>query len=283
MQLAGESGAATCFDAPAKLSCLMDSTSEPTPFADAAAFYDAGRPPYAPEALSHVVAGLNLKPTSRLLDLGCGPGSIAIPLSRHVAEVVAVDIDANMLAEGRKLAAAQGHDNIRWIQGRAEDVLPTLEEFHAATLGQSLHWMDRDLVLAMLGDIIAPGGGLAILDEGLDHAPESWMATARQILARYVGRRPRHPGKHPEEDHAPSLSRSAHFADFTVREFPIAFTRDPASVLTYLYSSVGAGRPLFGDRLEAFEAELTEALLRLNPAGVFEERLASTVFLAPRR
>jgi 2-polyprenyl-3-methyl-5-hydroxy-6-metoxy-1,4-benzoquinol methylase len=40
-------------------------------------------------------------------DLGCGPGTIAIPLSRTVAEVVAVDLDADMIAEGRPLAASQ--------------------------------------------------------------------------------------------------------------------------------------------------------------------------------
>src|SRR5258708_4596684 len=97
-----------------------------SPFADAAAWYAEGRAPYAPGALDHVIAALGLSEDTRVLDLGCGPGTIAIPLSRSVAEVVAVDADANMVAEGRRLAAQAGRPNIRWLQGRAEDLPPDL-------------------------------------------------------------------------------------------------------------------------------------------------------------
>ena len=41
-------------------------------------------------------------------------------------------------------------------------------------------------------------------------------------------------------------------------------------------------RNLFGDNAEAFEAELTKALLRLNPAGVFNERIETEVVIAPK-
>ena len=251
-----------------------------TPFADAAVYYDRFRPPYAPAALEHVISALGLDGGARVLDLGCGPGTIAIPLSRVVAEVVAVDPDGAMLAEGRRLAAAQGRRNIRWIRARAEDLAPDLGPFRAATLGQSLHWMDRDRVLAQLADLIEDGGGLAIIDEGQAHRPESWAPTAAAIAATYVGRRPRHPGKHPEVDHAPSLCRSRHFADFAVCEFPYEITRDIGSVLGCIYSGVSATRPMFGDRAPAFEAELRDALLRLNPAGVFHEPLETAVFVA---
>jgi ubiquinone/menaquinone biosynthesis C-methylase UbiE len=261
----------------------MADSADPSPFRDAAAYYDRFRPPYAPAALEHVVSALGLDGGARVLDLGCGPGTIAIPLSRVVAEVVAVDPDGAMLAEGRRLAAEQGRGNIRWIQARAEDLAPDLGPFRAATLGQSLHWMDRDRVLAQLADLIEEGGGLAIVDEGQAHRPESWVRTAAAIAASYVGRRPRHPGKHPEVDHAPSLGRSRHFADVTVREFPHEITRDIASVLGCVYSGINATRPMFGDRAPAFEAELTDALLRLAPAGLFHEPLETAVFVAMKR
>lgn len=260
----------------------MDASSDFSPFADAAGYYDRYRAPYAPEALEHIVATFALGEDARVLDLGCGPGTIAIPLSRAASEIVAVDLDPNMLAEGQRLAAARGRSNIRWIQGRAEDVLPHLGGFRAVTLGQSLHWMDRDLVLGLLADRIEDGGGLAILDEGLKRPPESWAGVARDVAARYLGRADRHPGKHPEMDHAPSLRRSACFSAFTVREFPVEITRDFASVLGCIYSSVRSTRAMFDDRAPAFEAELNAALLRLNPSGVFHETLATAVFVAPK-
>jgi hypothetical protein len=42
-------------------------------------------------------------------------------------------------------------------------------------------------------------------------------------------------------------------------------------------------RPLFGDNAMAFEAELTKALLSLNPAGVFNEQLETEVVIATKR
>jgi ubiquinone/menaquinone biosynthesis C-methylase UbiE len=260
----------------------MNDSSDSSPFADAAAYYDRSRAPYAPAALDHVISALALDETARVLDLGCGPGTIAIPLSSIVAEVVAVDPDAHMLAEGRRLAAARGRSNIRWVQARAEDALPNLGQFRAATLGQSLHWMDRDQVLSRLAGVVEDGGGLAILDERQGRTPESWAGVTADLVVKYLGRRGRHPRKHPETDHAPSLRRSSQFRAFTVRAFLAETTRDAASILAGVYSSVGSTRPMFGDRAAAFEAELSQALWRLNPSGVFKEGLETAVFLAPK-
>ena len=260
----------------------MDESPAPSPFADAAAFYDRFRAPYAPGALEHVIAALGLDEGARVLDLGCGPGTIAIPPSRVVGEVVAVDPDAAMLAEGRRLAVEHGRANIRWIQARAEDVGMELGRFRAVTFGQSLHWTDRDRVLRQVADLVEPGGGLAILDEGRRRAPESWFAVAAQLAATYLGRRQRHPMKHPEIDHEPSLRRSSHFSQFEVREFPVEITRDLTSILGCVYSSVQTTRPMFGDRAATFEAELSLALRRLNPSGVFRESLQTAVFIAPK-
>jgi len=41
--------------------------------------------------------------------------------------------------------------------------------------------------------------------------------------------------------------------------------------------------PLFGGSASAFEAELTKALLSLNPAGVFYEQVETEVIIAPKR
>ena len=64
--------------------------------------------PYAQAAIDFIVERYSLTKGVRALDLGCGPGTIAIPLSNIVGEVVAVDPDADMIAEGRRLAASRG-------------------------------------------------------------------------------------------------------------------------------------------------------------------------------
>src|SRR4051812_45374823 len=117
-----------------------------SPFSEAAPFY-GHRAPYAPQTLAHVRDAFQLDRRSRVLDLGCGPGTIAIPLSRMVGHVLAVDPIRAMLDEGQARGVEAGCANVDWLCARAEDVSEALGVFNVVTMGQSFHWMDRDVVL----------------------------------------------------------------------------------------------------------------------------------------
>lgn len=262
----------------------MPISKDASPFAGTARFYDRFRAPYAPAAFDFIAEAFGLGPDARALDLGCGPGSIAIPLAAKVAEVLAVDPDADMLAEGRRLAAARGAQNIRWLHAKAEDISPVVGPFQVASIGQAFHWMDRDAVLRNLADLIADGGGLALVSPGRRRPQESWEPLANEVVARFLGPRTRHPQSNPQEpENEPALRRSQAFAAFTLHEFPGAITRDVHSIIGCIYSISNSARPLFGDAAETFEAELAQALLSLNPAGVFIEQIETEVTIAPRR
>jgi ubiquinone/menaquinone biosynthesis C-methylase UbiE len=262
----------------------MPAPEDASPFAGTAPYYDRFRAPYAPAALDCVIEAYGLGAGSRVLDLGCGPGTIAIPLSRRIAEVVAVDPDAGMIAEGRRLAAESGRTNIQWLNASAEEVSPEAGPFQAVTIGQAFHWLDRDAVLAKLGVLIADGGGLALVNPGKRRPQESWEPAAEAVIARFLGHRTRHPKSNPREPtNEPALLRSEHFSQLSYREFPSTITRDVASIIGCVYSISSSARPLFGEAAEAFEAALSKALFDLNPSGVFKERLETEVTLAPRR
>jgi len=253
---------------------------DPTrPFAATAAFY-RHRAPYAPAALDFIAAVFALDAAARVLDLGCGPGTLSIPLASVAGEVVAVDPEPEMLAEGQ--AAAAGRANIRWLPARAEDLPAGLGVFRLATLGQSFHWMDRDAVLRRLGEAIEPGGGLALVNPGPRRPQESWEPIAEAVIERFLGPRT-HPGRNASEPtHEPSLRRSSHFSAFETHAFRSELTRDVEGVLAAVYSLSYASRPRFGDRAAAFEAALGEALLAAKPSGVFQERVETEVLVAFR-
>ncbi|OPY80033.1 MAG: Mg-protoporphyrin IX methyl transferase [Syntrophorhabdus sp. PtaU1.Bin153] len=61
-----------------------------------------------------------------VLDMGCGGGTIAIPLARKVRSITAVDFSSRMLDIVRQRCADGGIRNIRTIQGRWEDDSETL-------------------------------------------------------------------------------------------------------------------------------------------------------------
>jgi ubiquinone/menaquinone biosynthesis C-methylase UbiE len=245
------------------------------PFFEPAPYY-ALRAPYVPQALEYVRDEFHLDKSSRVLDLGCGPGTLTIPLSRFAGEVLAIDPSEAMMSQGR----SRGGGNITWLCMRAEEVSESLGTFNVVTLGQSFHWMDRDRVLRQLATMIRAGGGLALVNPGKRRPQESWEPIADEVIARYLGPRPRHSQKSPELEHEPSLLRSAAFSRFTAREFAMDFERTVPSIIGHTYSLSSSPKSAFGDRLAQFEQDLTAALLQVNPSGVFKEHLETEVLIA---
>src|SRR5215469_12739332 len=240
----------------------MPASLDASPFAGTAPYYDRFRAPYAQAAINFIIECYSLSKRERALDLGCGPGTIAIPLSYTVGEVVAVDADADMIEEGKRLAASRGRQNIQWLRSRAEDISLVMGPFRVAAIGQAFHWMDRDEVLQKLAILIADGGGLALVNPGKRRPQENWEPVANQIVARFLGPRTRHPKSNPQEpEHEPALVRSECFFKFTGYEFPSTITRDINSIVGCLYSNSSSARPFFGENAKTFEAELSLALL----------------------
>ena len=73
-------------------------------FKGTAWYYARFREGYPDEFFTMLVDEFNLSNCDRVLDLGCGTGQIAVPISRLVGEVIAMDPEPEMIAEGRKQA-----------------------------------------------------------------------------------------------------------------------------------------------------------------------------------
>lgn len=250
-------------------------------FAECAPYYKF-RAPYAPEAFASIQASFGLNRSSRALDLGCGPGTVAIPLARIVGSVVAVDPCVEMIEEGRKAAELAGSDNIQWRCMKAEEVTEGLGQFDVVVMGQSFHWMQRDRVLQQVARMIEAGGGLVVINPGRRRPQESWEPLVHDVIARYVTPRERHPSKSPELAHEPALLRSEAFSIFTTTEYAIAFERDIASIIGYAYSMSSSPRSDFGARGADFERELSSALLKISPSGIFREQVETELIVAKR-
>ena len=60
----------------------------------------------------------------KVLDLGCGDGTTALPAARLGANVLGVDIARNLVEAGNRRAAAEGLANLRFMEGDACDLSP---------------------------------------------------------------------------------------------------------------------------------------------------------------
>jgi SAM-dependent methyltransferase len=66
-----------------------------------------------------LVESLGITPGLKVLDLGCGDGTTAVPAARRGADVLGVDIARNLVDAGNKRAQAEGLKNLRFQQGDA--------------------------------------------------------------------------------------------------------------------------------------------------------------------
>src|SRR6266542_4438182 len=108
-----------------------------TRYQGSARYYERGRLPY-PAGLADAVAGaLGLDGRGRLIDVGCGPGIIALRLAHLFEQVVGLDADAEMVAEAARRAAALAVTNARWVRALAEDLPAGLGVFRVATFAAS--------------------------------------------------------------------------------------------------------------------------------------------------
>ena len=69
-----------------------------------------------------LVKSIGVELPTRALDLGCGDGTTAIPLAQLGAEVVGIDIAANLVEAGNKRAAEAGLNNLKFTEGDACDL-----------------------------------------------------------------------------------------------------------------------------------------------------------------
>lgn len=266
-------------------------------FAGSAAFYDRGRIPYPPGLHDAFASVADLRGAPRLIDVGCGPGTIALRLADLFAEVVGLDADRGMIEEATRAAALRNVTNARWLRLRAEDLPAGLGTFRYATFAQSFHWMERELVAAATFGMLEPGG--AFVHPGgeeletpppagpLPHPPPP-VDAIRQLRESYLG-----PGRragqgvllHGTPGNEPEVLQAAGF------EPPVSvrvtggqiLERTVDDVVAGVFSMSGSAPHLFGDRLADFQLELRASLTAASDDGLFCEQIPDIALVFYRR
>jgi len=169
----------------------MNDVNQPVPFdphrfETAAAHYLSGRPYYAPTLFGRVARLCGLTDTHRVLDLGCGPGQIAIGFAFLSGAVVAIDPEPEMLRIAASAAVAV--PNIRFLQASSYDLGPAFGSFHLVTIGRAFHWMDRVATLKALDGMVEADGAIALFEEHRPKVPDNdWREPFEALVNRYAG------------------------------------------------------------------------------------------------
>lgn len=133
---------------------------------------------FATAGLDWIVAQLTPQPDDQVLDVAAGAGHVGRALAPHVRSVAAIDLTPEMLAQGQRLAAADGLQNISFQLGNAT-ALPWLDgQFDLVACRFTVHQVaDPGAVVREM--VRVARGRIAIIDMIADDDPAVAAETNR--------------------------------------------------------------------------------------------------------
>lgn len=201
-----------------------------------------------------LVRAIDVAPGERVLDLGCGDGTTALPAAQLGAEVLGVDIASNLVRAGNLRAQQAGLANCRFEEGDASDLY-------------ALDDASFDLTVSIFGAMFAPRpsdvarelarvtrpGGRIVMGNWIPNDP-TLVAQILTISAAYVPPPPA--GFVSPMTWGVEASVLERFAGAGVPAAAVAFARD---TFTFRYPGTPAAfvdefRQYYGPTMNAFEA-----------------------------
>ncbi len=256
----------------------------PDRFTSAIPHYINGRPPYSARLVEKLAREARLGPHSRVLDLGCGPGSLTLLLARHSGTVIGIDADPAMIDAARSAAQTAGVV-VDWRVGSSFDLDASLAPLDLVTIARAFHWMDREATLLEFDKLIAPGGAVALVNtEVHDLGGFRWHGAFEEARRGH--------GRFDEfyrwrksdafESHQSVLMRSPFSEVARISVFDVRTPRIDEIVARALSFSANSPSALGAEGRAAYEAELRERMLALCPDGLFPEIVESVAIIARR-
>lgn len=208
------------------------------------------------------LARLPIEPGTRVLDVACGAGQIAIPAARAGARVTGVDIATNSIEQARARAQAEGLE-VRFDEGDAE-MLP----YEAASF---------DLVVSLIGAMFAPRpervaaelvrvcrpGGRIVM---ANWTPEGFVGQMFKAIGKHVPPSPLMPSPVKWGDEATVRERlRAGIAELqlTKRLYPFRYPFPPSEVVEFYRAYYGPMNRAFATLDAAGQATLRHDLGQL--------------------
>jgi ubiquinone/menaquinone biosynthesis C-methylase UbiE len=246
------------------------------------------RPPYDTLMVSELLDRAALPAGSaRLIDLACGPGRLTFAIAERFAEVLAIDLEPEMIAAARHEADRRAVHHIRWSVGRVEDLKAPAGVFDLVTAASAFHRFDQPRVAALAYRWLKPGGAFVTLGDTPATATRAdWRPAVANLVRAYVGEPAQRlqgtPNPAPEEGLADQeqMLRHAGFTPVESHSFETPHVWTLESLLGNLRSTSFASRAALGERHGAFEAALTAALLAYDSSGRYPDILGSGYTLA---
>ncbi len=247
-------------------------------FASTVEFYSRYREPYSPGFFPIVAERLGLRGSEKLLDIGCGPGLLAIGFAPLVGEVTALDPEASMIAAARA-AAAEAGVNISFVHEKLEQ-FSAASSFDVVTIGRALHWLDRETALPVLRQIVGDSGRILVCGASNTDTPEFPWVKLYDIARRSF--------TSAGDEKRYRLDNKVWFdgSGFEqVDTISVAERREVtnAELIGRALSKSSTSPTALGSRREEFEARIKAAVEPFARSGVLQEEIVSRALVFVRQ
>lgn len=223
-----------------------------------------------PPALFSILKQLVPDEPRIVLDVGCGTGEIARGLVDDCMRVDAVDFSLAMIEKGRQLPGGNS-PRLRWIFARIEAV-PLSPPYSLITAGDSLHWMEWDVVMPLFKRILIPGGLLAIVSRGITTNP--WDERLAKLLPRFSTNQAYRPFNLVEELEQRGLFQLQSWLETN----PVPFAQSVDDYIESYHSMNGLSRDrMSAEMAMAFDNEARDAVSSFQQNGHLSMQAVGTV------
>ena len=240
-------------------------------FASTVEFYARYREPYPPKFFEKVAEQIGLHGDESLLDVGCGPGLLAIGFAPFVARCTGLDPETGMIVAAKAAAAAAGV-TLSLIQGRVEE-FPATQTYDVITIGRALHWLEHEASLVVLERILAPDSGRILTCRAFSvETPETaWVKAFEKVRRAWA--------LDPDEKHC-RVDGKEWFAGSCFRELSETSVTEWRQVtisdlIGRALSRSNTSPEVIGERHTKFKTEITAALEPFVRDGVLVEQIVA--------
>jgi len=195
--------------------------------------YHEFRPRYPEDLIDEAIQKAGLLNSNgkmaRVLEIGCGPGTMTLPLAQRGFQVVAVEPGSGMIAKAREVC--QAYSNVEFHQQSFKEYIQKEDApFDAIIAATSLHWAladeDQPALIQKMADLLKDGGHLLLFWNFPPEPDDAVLDKVAEALGRPT---PFYFGNGSLEEHLQSLQNrvlrpvetSGCFSEFETTAIPI--------------------------------------------------------------
>ena len=251
-----------------------------------AADYDRFRLPYTAGLVDLVRAELALNRTGLLVDLGAGTGQLARTLRPFFKRVVAVDPEPDMVEYGRTRTERED-DGIEWRLALAEDVEFPSWSVDVVASGNAFHRFDRPVVAANATRWLSADGVIVLLwSDGPLRRDEPWQLELSRVVDGWLersGAGARIPAGWERNEYTDEIVlRDAGFARQVEHSVTVRHAWTVETIVGFLHATSFASRAALQEHVDAFDADIRDVLLGVDPSGIFSQDVTFGARIARR-